>query len=1243
MIISDKKLIVAGETYFGTSANVLSGNATFNEVAINNGTSAQFLKADGSLDNNAYAKEFELSAYLIKSLSGTANGITPLDYNSKIPVQYIPNTILGQVKFLGIWDGSNGSSISAANIVSGGYYVTQTSGSSIPNGGVSTQTLALISALSAFGRPYWDVGDWIISNGTTWDKIDNTDSISSWNGRVGAITPLSGDYDLWFVALSGHYNNPSFINSLNWNKITNTPILLSGYGISASDPLLQNISNELSGYLPLSGGTLTGELSGTSISEISGTISNLLGTNLNYTSATFSSISASNYGGTSAQFLKGNGSFDSTSYWSSAYHPNTLSAYSITSADVLFDKKYGILSASNTWTNNNNFNSISATSATISYLLGTNIYETGNISASSFVTSGGASTQFVKGDGSLDNNVYLTSGTNFPIIDWSRDFTFITTSGISYISPYLLPAPHNNETYLTFNANVLSAFQSIDAYWNYSVVRNSSDISISNISLWTNSYKNSIVTNNPNSIGTYSILSNSTSADLEVEVYYKLNIIPEYDSNGWFSYYHTIESTIWSCVGSKKVLLDKQINYEKYGSSSFITLPTDIRLFFNATFQKTSGTPVVTFNHNNSWIKANIESGKTKVSITDQNSSTLSEKISGANNIVVSKISDTNGIETLIISGASVPSYNSISATSGTISNLSGTNLNYTSATFSSISASNYGGTSAQFLKANGNFDSTSYWSSAYHPNTLSAYSITSADTLLDSVYLNDSVGIIDNSAPTFVDNGDGTCTIGQCNVNLRDSTTMYGRIKIYNVASNTFTIPSDGNTYYLVVYYNSGTPIYRLDSTPNNINDTTTIAIYSFWRVTTAIGYIYYGSNGVLLSNKLNYMIDDTQPYKVSNNSNFIVTENNRVVSITSATLYAGTTKTSSPAITASTTNMYECYHVAGVWSYALGVSAYDNQYYDNGTSLVSIGNNKWSVRWIYRAIGNPDRIFYTLGTNSYNTSSLANSEIPRTDLPGVILNHCILVGKSIIQYNATSGITQYIINVSFANNTVMNHNDLNNIQGDSPYYHLSTSGYSLVNNIVSLSGSTGLLKLTTGIPSIDSTSYWSSAYHPNSLSAYNISATDTLFDTKYGILSATNVWTNSNRFSALSATNLITIGGTSAQFLKGDGSLDSNSYATLTQLTSATHSLSAANGVKYTSATNLIEANYITSAIYVNIGNNIFTFNHNLNMNYAYVTIYDTINKDLVYVTPQYIDNNNLTITISSSTNYSAIVKIE
>lgn len=69
--------------------------------------------------------------------------------------------------------------LSAGVAAAGTYYIVTTAG---------TQDLGS-------GIMNFDVGDWVISDGTNWSKVAvGTNTVSNFNGRTGAVVPLSGDY-----------------------------------------------------------------------------------------------------------------------------------------------------------------------------------------------------------------------------------------------------------------------------------------------------------------------------------------------------------------------------------------------------------------------------------------------------------------------------------------------------------------------------------------------------------------------------------------------------------------------------------------------------------------------------------------------------------------------------------------------------------------------------------------------------------------------------------------------------------------------------------------------------------------------------------------------------------------------------------------------------------------------------------------------------------------------------------------
>ena len=114
------------------------------------------------------------------SLIGAANGVASLDVSGKVPLTQLPDSILGQVTYVGTWNAStNSPTLPDPTTVKGDYYIVTVAGS--------------------FGGKDYNVGDWIISDGTQWDKVDNTDSVSSVFGRTGNVVANASDYAGFYV------------------------------------------------------------------------------------------------------------------------------------------------------------------------------------------------------------------------------------------------------------------------------------------------------------------------------------------------------------------------------------------------------------------------------------------------------------------------------------------------------------------------------------------------------------------------------------------------------------------------------------------------------------------------------------------------------------------------------------------------------------------------------------------------------------------------------------------------------------------------------------------------------------------------------------------------------------------------------------------------------------------------------------------------------------------------------------
>jgi len=126
--------------------------------------------------------------------AGSANGVATLDGTGKVPTSQLPAAVLGAVAYQGAWNATTNSPTipAAASGNLGHYYKVATAGST-----------------DIDGITDWKVGDWIVSNGSTWDKIDNTDQVTSVAGRQGAVVITTDDVS----AGAGTFNVPTVIAS----------------------------------------------------------------------------------------------------------------------------------------------------------------------------------------------------------------------------------------------------------------------------------------------------------------------------------------------------------------------------------------------------------------------------------------------------------------------------------------------------------------------------------------------------------------------------------------------------------------------------------------------------------------------------------------------------------------------------------------------------------------------------------------------------------------------------------------------------------------------------------------------------------------------------------------------------------------------------------------------------------------------------------------------------------------------
>ena len=304
------------------------------------------------------------------------------------------------------------------------------------------------------------------------------------------------------------------------------------------------------------------------------------------------------------------------------------------------------------------------------------------------------------------------------------------------------------------------------------------------------------------------------------------------------------------------------------------------------------------------------------------------------------------------------------------------------------------------------------------------------------------SVGVY-GTEPTFTDNNDGTASLGGFDVTLKTNTNGLTTIRKYTIASSGPHSFTDGGSEYVYVDYNSGTPLVAVTNDYTIFDEATKVPIFKCWRVGNTVHSLSGDAAGVGLSNKISTMLQSTHPYNRAGNSGLVISEvtspNPRTITVTQSYVYAGTFPQLVSSFTSATDRFTKATVASSTWTYSSTALVYDNTDYNPTTGPVALGNNNYGVRWFYRSIGDVKEVFYVLGTGDHVKEADAWLETERTDLPPVIKQHCVLIGRAVIRKSATSGTTQSLLVNTYAGATITSHNDLNNIQGGTTgaYYH--------------------------------------------------------------------------------------------------------------------------------------------------------------------------------------------------------------
>jgi hypothetical protein len=205
------------QTQINGGTQIRAGSITSDRLAT--GTLDKTAVGLGNVDNTSDANK-PISSATQTALNGKANtstyGYATLDSGGKVPVAQLPNSIM---EYQGVWNASTNTPTLANGTGSpGDVYRVSVSGNAL--------------SLS------FEVGDYIIYNGSSWEKSDTTDAVAIVAGRTGIVTLTVSDLSDFGTAVSGKFvTRETPTGSING---TNTSFVLANTPVVGSEEVYLN-------------------------------------------------------------------------------------------------------------------------------------------------------------------------------------------------------------------------------------------------------------------------------------------------------------------------------------------------------------------------------------------------------------------------------------------------------------------------------------------------------------------------------------------------------------------------------------------------------------------------------------------------------------------------------------------------------------------------------------------------------------------------------------------------------------------------------------------------------------------------------------------------------------------------------------------------------------------------------------------------------------------------------------------
>jgi hypothetical protein len=116
-----------------------------------------------------------ITGYIPTTEKGAVNGVATLNSSGQVPLSQLPP--LGELNYQGTWNASTNTPTLTSSVGTKGYYYV----------------VSVAGTTNLNGITDWQIGDWAVYSGTAWQKVDNTDAVTSVNGQTGTVVLTASD------------------------------------------------------------------------------------------------------------------------------------------------------------------------------------------------------------------------------------------------------------------------------------------------------------------------------------------------------------------------------------------------------------------------------------------------------------------------------------------------------------------------------------------------------------------------------------------------------------------------------------------------------------------------------------------------------------------------------------------------------------------------------------------------------------------------------------------------------------------------------------------------------------------------------------------------------------------------------------------------------------------------------------------------------------------------------------------